>query len=119
MKQENDIPCINCADREECGINTVLNNTLDNSKNHKTLTLTLEILMTVNEPQEFKDDFTMDCAEDVADGVYELSDNIGDLLRDINCNPALLGAELTVSDITNKEAFNKLVNYIKVTHKHD
>ena len=42
-----------------------------------------------------------------------------DFLRDINCNPALLGAELTVSDITNKEAFNKLVNYIKVTHKHD
>lgn len=118
MKQENNIPCINCADREECGINTVLNNTLDSSKNHKTLTLTLEILMTVNEPQEFKEDFTMDCAEDIAEGAYNLSDTIGDLLKDINCNPALLGAELSISDITNKEAFNKLVNYIKVTHKH-
>lgn len=119
MKQKNDIPCINCADREECGINTVLNNTLDSSKNHKTLTLTLEILMTVNEPQEFKEDFAMDCVENVAEEAYELSDYIGDLLKAINCNPALLGAELTVSNITNKEAFNKLVNYIKVTHKHD
>lgn len=118
MKQENNIPCINCADKEECGINTVLNNTLDGSKNHKTLTLTLEILMTVNEPQEFKEDFAMECAEDVAEGAYRLSDSIGDLLKDINCEPALLGAELTISDTTNKEAFNKLVNYIKVTHKH-
>ena len=119
MKQKNDIPCINCADKEECGINTVLNNTLDSSKNHKTLTLTLEILMTVNEPQEFKEDFTMECAEDIAEGAYHLSDNISNLLNDINCDPALLGAELTIADTTNKEAFNKLVNYIKVTRKHD
>ena len=75
--------------------------------------------MTVNEPQEFKEDFTMECAEDIAERAYHLSDNIGDLLRDINCDPALLGAELTIADTTNKEAFNKLVNYIKVTHKHD
>ena len=47
------------------------------------------------------------------------AEKLEDLLRDINCNPALLGAELTISNITNKEAFNKLVNYIKVTHKHD
>lgn len=119
MKQENDIPCINCADKEECGINTVLNNTLDSSKNHKTLTLTLEILMTVNEPEEFSEDFATECAEDIAEGAYELSNNISDLLKDINCNPALLGAELTISNATNKAAFNKLVNYIKVTHKHD
>lgn len=119
MEQKNDIPCINCADKNECGINTVLNNTLDSSKNHMTLTLTLEILMTVNELQEFKNDFMTECAEDVTDGAYELSNIICDLLKDINCNPALLGAELSISNITNKEAFNKLVNYIKVTHKHD
>ena len=119
MKQENDIPCIKCTDKEDCEISTVLNNTLDNSKKHQTLTLTLEILMTVNEPQEFKEDFIMECAEDVSKGACELSDSIGSLLSDINCNPALLGAELTISDTTNKEAFNKLINYIKVTHKHD
>lgn len=119
MKQENDIPCINCTDKEECEINTVLNNTLDGSKHHKKLTLTLEIFMTVNEPQEFQEDFMIECAEDVGKGAYELSNSIGDLLRDINCVPALLGADLAISDTTNKEAFNKLVNYIKVVHKHD
>lgn len=118
MKHENDIPCMNCADKEECGINTVLNNTLDSSKKHKTLTLTLKILMTVNEPQEFKEDFTMECAEDVAEGAYHLSGSISNLLNDINCDSALLGAELTIADATNKEAFNKLVDYIKVTHRH-
>lgn len=119
MKQENDIPCINCTGKATCEMNTVLDNTLDNSKKHRLLSLQLEILMTTNEPLEFDEDFAEDCAEDITQEIFELYLKIDSLLKDIGCDVAPVKANLSLKNITNKRAFNKLIEYVKVTHNND
>ena len=119
MQDKEAVPCLNCTSKATCEMNTVLDNTLNASKKHKLLSLQLEILVTTNEPLEFGEDFAEDCAEDITQEVFELYLKIDSLLKGIDCDIAPVKADLSLKNITNKRAFNKLVDYIKVTHNND
>lgn len=111
------IPCINCSERDNCTAFEVLNNTLDRSKKHKKLTLRLDFIVTVNEPEEFEEDWKEDISGHIAENAACLSQIIIDKVGSYNNIVQALCAHLTVSKISNKKAFTELYDYIKVTHE--
>lgn len=115
---DKNIPCLSCEDSDDCNINKVLNNTLDNKKEHKLLTLTIKVLATVEDSEEFKSDFNELCSQPIAEGSAALSTLVEELLYGIECITSPLGADLSVASITNKDAFTALTEYIKVSHSH-
>lgn len=110
------IPCTNCSEKEECTVYKILNNTLDNSKEHRKITLQLDFLVTLNEPEEFEDDWKEDIAKGIAENTMQLSNIIVEKLEEYNNTVQSLGAHLNVACITNRRAFDEVARYIKVTH---
>lgn len=111
------ILCTDCPNKDDCTVYEVLNNTLDSKKVHKKISLQMDFIVTINEPEEFLEDWKEDIAGDIAENTACLAGFITDKVGAYNNIVQPLGAHLSVEDLDNKEAFNELSDYIKVTHE--
>ena len=108
--------CVDCQANNECNTYKIVENTLDSSKAHFKITLSMSFIITANNPEEFKSDFD-ECAIDIAENAAALSEFIGDNLKECECEAQQLGANMSISSIPNKQAFEELSEYIKVIHE--
>lgn len=111
------ILCTDCPKKDECTTYEVLSNTLDKDKVHKKISLQMDFIVTVNEPEEFPYDWKEDIVLDIAENTAGLAGMITEKIGSYNNIVQSLGANLTVEDLNNKEAFTEISNYIKVTHE--
>lgn len=110
------ILCTDCPNKDDCTTYEVLNNTLNHKKVHKKISLQMDFIVTVNEPEEFVDDWQEDIALDIAENSASLACYITEKVGAYNNIVQPLGAHLTVEELDNKEAFTELSTYIKETH---
>lgn len=108
--------CVDCQANNECPTYKIVENTLDSSKAHFKITLSMSFIITANNPEEFKSDFD-EYAIDIAENAAALSEFIGDNLKECECKVQQLGANMSISSIPNKQAFEELSEYIKVIHE--
>lgn len=108
--------CVDCSSNIDCPTYKIIENTLDNNKVHYKLGMKLEFIFTANEPQEFKTDFEQ-YVVDIAEQAAALSEFIQEQIKDCACDVQQLGAKMDLKTIPNKQAFDELVEYIKVTHE--
>lgn len=111
------ILCTDCPEKDECTTYEILSNTLDKDKVHKKISLKMDFIVTVNEPEEFPYDWKKDIVLDIAENAASLANLITDKVGSYNNIVQSLGAELTVAGLSNKDAFTEISNYIKVTHE--
>ena len=108
--------CVDCPANDECSTYKIVENTLDLSKAHFKVTLSMSFILTANNPEEFKGDFD-ECVVDIAENAATLSEFISDNLTECECEVQQLGAKMSIKSIPNKQAFEELSEYIKVTHE--
>lgn len=108
--------CVDCPANDECPTYKIVENTLDSSKAHFKVTLRTSFIITAHNPDEFEDDFK-EYAVDIAENVAALSAFISDNITECECEVQQLGANISVNSIPNKQAFEELSEYIKVTHE--
>lgn len=112
----NKLQCVDCDNNERCTTYKIIENTLDPEKVHYKLSLQLNFIFTVNDPDNFKADFE-DSALTIAEGSQALSELIKEELSDCLCITQQLGAEMNIGLIPNQQAFEELTEYVKVTHE--
>lgn len=108
--------CVDCPANDECPTYKIVENTLDSSKAHFKVTVSLNFILTANNPKEFRHDFD-EYVVDIADNVAVLSEFISDNIKECECEVQQLGTNMSISSIPNKQAFEELSEYIKVTHE--
>ena len=108
--------CVDCPANDECLTYKIVENTLDSSKVHFKITLSMSFILTAHNPAEFKGDFD-ECAVDIAENTAALSEFISDNIKECECEVQQLGANMSISSIPNKQAFEEISEYIKVTHE--
>lgn len=108
--------CVDCPANDECPTYKIVENTLDSSKAHFKVTLSMSFILTANNPEELKGDFN-ECMVDIAENAATLSEFISDNITDCECEVQQLGANMSINSIPNKQAFEELSEYIKVTHE--
>ena len=108
--------CVDCPANDECPTYKIVENTLDSSKAHFKVTLSMSFILTANNPEEFKGDFD-EYVVDIAENAAALSELISDNLTECECEVQQLGAKMSINSILNKQAFEELSEYIKVTHE--
>lgn len=111
--------CTNCPKKDGCSAFKILDNSLNNKKEHAKITLTLEFLVTKGDPQHFEEDFRHEAVEDISTNAAAFAEYVTETVEDLNNDVMPMGAQLTVSQITNKEAFKEISEYIKVTHEQE
>ena len=108
--------CVDCPANDECPTYKIVENTLDSSKVHYKVSMTMSFILTANNPEEFKSDFG-EYVVDIAENAAALSEFISDNIRECECEVQSLGANMSINSIQNKQAFEELSEYIKVTHE--
>lgn len=108
--------CVDCPTNDECPTYKIVENTLDLSKTHFKITLSMSFILTAYNPDEFKGDFN-EYVVDIAEKAATLSEFISDNIAECECEVQQLGADMSISSIPNKQAFEELSEYIKVTHE--
>lgn len=108
--------CVDCPSNDECPTYRIVENTLDSSKAHFKITLNMSFILTAHNPDEFKDDFE-EYVVDIAENAAALSEFISDNITECDCEIQQLGANMSINSIPNKQAFEELSEYIKVTHE--
>lgn len=108
--------CVDCPANDGCTTYKIVENTLDSSKAHFKVVLSMSFILTANNPKEFKGDFN-ECVVDIAENAATLSEFISDNIIDCECEVQQLGANMSINSIPNKQAFEELSEYIKVTHE--
>lgn len=108
--------CVDCPGNDECPTYKIIENTLNSSKTHFKITLSMSFILTAHNPDEFKGDFE-DYVVDIAEKAAVLSEFISDNIAGCECEVQQLGANMSVNSIPNKQAFEELSEYIKVTHE--
>ena len=108
--------CVDCPANDECPTYKIVENTLDSSKAHFKVTLSMSFILTANNSEEFKGDFD-ECVVDIAENAAALSEFISDNITECECEVQQLGANMSINSIPNKQAFEELSEYIKVTHE--
>ena len=108
--------CVDCPINDECITYKIVENTLDSSKAHFKITLSMSFIITAHNPDEFKGTFD-EYIVDIADNTAALSEFISDNIKECECEVQQLGTNVSVSSIQNKQAFEELSEYIKVTHE--
>lgn len=108
--------CVDCPANDECPTYKIVENTLDSSKAHFKITLSMSFILTAHNPDEFKGDFD-ECAVDIAENAAALSEFISDNIKECECEVQQLGANMSISSIPNKQAFEEISEYIQVTHE--
>ena len=108
--------CVDCPANDESPTYKIVENTLDSSKAHFKITLSMSFILTAHNPAEFKGDFD-ECAVDIAENTAALSEFISDNIKECECEVQQLGANMSISSIPNKQAFEEISEYIKVTHE--
>lgn len=108
--------CVDCPANSECHTYKIVENTLDSSKAHFKVTLSMSFITTAHNPEEFKGDFN-EYVVSIAENASALSELISDNLTECECEVQQLGAKMSINSIPNKQAFEELSEYIKVTHE--
>ena len=108
--------CVDCQANNECSTYKIIENTLDSSKAHFKITLNMSFILTAHNPDEFKGDFG-EYAIDIAENTATLSEFISHNIKECECEVQQLGANMSINSIPNKQAFEELSEYIKVTHE--
>lgn len=108
--------CVDCPANDECPTYKIVENTLDSSKAHFKVTLSMSFILTAHNPDEFKGDFD-EYVVSIAENAAALSELISDNLTECECEVQQLGAKMSINSIPNKQAFEELSEYIKVTHE--
>ena len=108
--------CVDCPQNEDCSTYNIIENTLDQTKVHHKLSLKLDFIFTTHNPKEFKGDF-QEATIDIAENTAAFAQFIEDAITDCECLVQPLGADMKLELITNKQAFDELSEYIKVTHE--
>lgn len=108
--------CVDCPANDECPTYKIVENTLDSSKAHYKVSMTMSFILTANNPEEFKSDFD-EYVVDIAENAAALSEFISDNIKECECEVQQLGAHLAIESIPNKQAFEEISEYIKVTHE--
>lgn len=108
--------CVDCPVNDECPTYKIVENTLDSSKAHFKITLSMDFILTAHNPDEFKGDFD-EYVVDIAENAAVLSEFISDNIKECECEVQSLGANMSINSIQNKQAFEELSEYIKVTHE--
>ena len=76
----------------------------------------MSFILTANNQEEFKGDFD-EYVVSIAENAAALSELISDNLTECECEVQQLGANMSINSIPNKQAFEELSEYIKVTHE--
>lgn len=108
--------CVDCPANDECPTYKIVENTLDSSKAHFKVTLSMSFIITAHNPDEFKGDLD-EYVVDIAENAAALSEFISDNITEGECEVQQLGANMSINSIPNKQAFEELSEYIKVTHE--
>lgn len=108
--------CVDCPVNDECPTYKIVENTLDSSKAHFKITLSMSFILTAHNPDEFKGNFD-EYVVDIAENAAALSEFISDNITECECEVQQLGANMSINSIPNKQAFEELSEYIKVTHE--
>lgn len=112
------LQCVDCKVNTQCPTYEIIENTLDTAKVHYKLNLTLGFIFTVNKPDEFRETF-YEQVGDISISASVLSEFIQKQINKCDCVSQQLGAKLDLMVIPNKQAFEELSEYIKVTHEED
>lgn len=109
------ILCVDCPQNRGCTTYKIMDNSLDPNKVHYKISLSLDFIFTAHKPDEFKADFD-ESVLDIVENTAALSDFIKDTIESCECDVQALGARMDVNVIPNKQVFDELAEYVKVTH---
>lgn len=109
--------CVDCPQNDKCPTYKIVENTLDAKKVHHKLSLSMEFIFTTHNPKDFPEDFHNEVALDIAEQAGALATFIADSIEEFECEVQPMGADMSIAVISNKQAFDELSEYIKVTHE--
>lgn len=112
-----DLICLKCDKKNDCADYAMVEGTLNNKKKHMGVSLTLDFIIAVDNPLELVEDMQEDISIQIVEQAKKLSDFILEQFESYNHKIMSLGADLQVGEITNKEAFENMIEYIKESHE--